>query len=66
MARETKPAKAKTAPCPICGKAVQAAFNPFCSKRCAAIDLHRWLNGAYAIAGEAVDDAPLAEQARED
>ncbi|WP_298423845.1 DNA gyrase inhibitor YacG [Rhodoblastus sp.] len=60
MARATKPAQTRTAPCPICGKAVEAAFKPFCSKRCADVDLNRWLNGAYVIAGEAVDETPPA------
>jgi uncharacterized protein len=44
--------------CSICGKPVDPAFAPFCSKRCANVDLHRWLNGAYSIAGEAVEDEP--------
>lgn len=44
-------------PCPICGKPSKAATRPFCSKRCAEIDLHRWLSGGYAIAGPALDDA---------
>jgi endogenous inhibitor of DNA gyrase (YacG/DUF329 family) len=35
--------------CPICGKATDAAFKPFCSKRCADIDLNRWLSGVYAV-----------------
>ena len=35
--------------CPICGKPALAATRPFCSKRCADIDLHRWLGGTYAI-----------------
>ncbi len=35
--------------CPICGKPTAQAFKPFCSKRCADVDLHRWLSGAYAI-----------------
>jgi endogenous inhibitor of DNA gyrase (YacG/DUF329 family) len=35
--------------CPICGKSVEAAFKPFCSKRCADIDLNRWLSGVYAV-----------------
>jgi len=35
--------------CPICGKPSVRAFHPFCSKRCADIDLNRWLSGAYAI-----------------
>jgi len=36
-------------PCPICGRPAAEAFRPFCSKRCADIDLHRWLGGVYAI-----------------
>ena len=39
-------------PCPICGKPVQATYRPFCSKRCADVDLQRWLSGAYVIPGE--------------
>lgn len=38
--------------CPICGKGASAAYAPFCSKRCADVDLHRWLSGAYAIPTE--------------
>ncbi len=33
-------------PCPICGK---PALRPFCSRRCADVDLHRWLSGVYAV-----------------
>lgn len=44
------PGKPRTArPCPICGKPPIAAFDPFCSKRCKEVDLHRWLSGSYAI-----------------
>ncbi len=39
----------KAKPCPICGKPAQSATRPFCSKRCADVDLHRWLGGHYAI-----------------
>jgi hypothetical protein len=35
--------------CPICGKATDVAFKPFCSKRCSDIDLNRWLTGVYAV-----------------
>ena len=41
----TRAAKA----CPNCGKPAVEEFRPFCSKRCADVDLHRWLTGAYAI-----------------
>jgi len=37
--------------CPICTKASSEAAKPFCSKRCADIDLGRWLKGSYAIPG---------------
>jgi len=40
--------------CPTCGKASVERFRPFCSKRCADIDLGRWLKGSYAI--PAVED----------
>lgn len=40
-----RPAK----PCPICRKPSVQAFHPFCSARCADVDLNRWLTGAYAI-----------------
>ncbi|MBI2718123.1 MAG: DNA gyrase inhibitor YacG [Rhizobiales bacterium] len=36
-------------PCPICGKPSTQKQHPFCSGRCAQIDLHRWLGGSYAI-----------------
>jgi endogenous inhibitor of DNA gyrase (YacG/DUF329 family) len=35
--------------CPVCGKPADARFRPFCSGRCADIDLHRWFQGSYAI-----------------
>lgn len=35
--------------CPICQKPADASYRPFCSKRCADIDLGRWLNESYAI-----------------
>ena len=38
--------------CPICKKKpASEAVKPFCSKRCADIDLGRWLQGGYAIPG---------------
>ena len=35
--------------CAICGKPTVHAYHPFCSRRCADIDLSRWLSGSYAI-----------------
>ncbi|QPC42535.1 DNA gyrase inhibitor YacG [Kaustia mangrovi] len=36
-------------PCPICGQPSAQGYHPFCSARCADIDLHRWLGGRYRI-----------------
>lgn len=35
--------------CPICNKDTSPEFRPFCSVRCADIDLGRWMIGSYAI-----------------
>ena len=42
--------------CPICGKATGPKYRPFCSRRCADVDLGRWLSGSYAIPAE--DEEP--------
>lgn len=62
-ANENKPIPVSQ--CPICGKPPVAAYTPFCSKRCADVDLNRWLSGNYAI--PAVDDPEdRGEDDRED
>ncbi len=39
--------------CVVCRSHPQSAkYRPFCSKRCADVDLHRWLGGVYAIPGK--------------
>jgi len=45
-------------PCPICKKPSAQSFHPFCSARCANIDLNRWLSGSYVI--------PASEETEED
>ena len=42
--------------CPICGKPVEAEYRPFCSRRCADVDLQRWFTGRYAVPGAKVDE----------
>ncbi|MDE0695590.1 MAG: DNA gyrase inhibitor YacG [Boseongicola sp.] len=42
--------------CPICQKPAKEGYAPFCSKRCADLDLWRWLNGAYSVPCD--DDLP--------
>jgi uncharacterized protein len=46
--------KSKGGGCPICGKPISPDHRPFCSKRCADIDLGRWLKGGYAVPGDPV------------
>jgi endogenous inhibitor of DNA gyrase (YacG/DUF329 family) len=48
-------------PCPICGKPAVEKMRPFCSKRCADVDLHRWLGGVYAIPAVEADEASQAD-----
>ena len=35
--------------CPICKAKAEARYKPFCSKRCADIDLGRWFNEDYTV-----------------
>jgi len=42
--------------CPVCGKPQVEKFRPFCSRRCADLDLGRWLKGGYAIPAAETDD----------
>ena len=53
-----------SAKCPICDEATSKDYAPFCSKRCADVDLHRWLSGGYAIpAVEQELDSDMPEDA---
>ncbi len=38
--------------CPRCKKPTVDGYRPFCSKRCADLDLGAWLNGSYRIPTE--------------
>ncbi len=42
--------------CPICRAPTEPDSRPFCSRRCADVDLSRWLRGAYVIQGASQDD----------
>jgi endogenous inhibitor of DNA gyrase (YacG/DUF329 family) len=52
--------------CPICGKPREEEFRPFCSRRCADIDLHRWLGGSYGIPAAEQDDSEAESPAPRD
>ena len=49
-------------PCPICGNPRSERYDPFCSKRCADVDLHRWLKGSYVIPGANAKPEPGDEE----
>jgi uncharacterized protein len=65
-ADEKSPAKPDTLKssrtCPICGKPRSESYDPFCSKRCADVDLHRWLKGSYVIPGSNAKAEPDDEE----
>lgn len=50
------PAAGRAKACPICGKPVKLETRPFCSKRCADIDLGRWLGETYRIPADEPPD----------
>lgn len=64
-----KPAAPARRPCPICGRPAEPRYRPFCSRRCADIDLGRWLGEAYRIPAdddaEGNDDGLPADDERE-
>ncbi|MGE5547631.1 MAG: DNA gyrase inhibitor YacG [Solirubrobacterales bacterium] len=43
-------------PCPVCGKPAERKYAPFCSARCADVDLHRWLGGVYKVETDETPD----------
>lgn len=56
--------KKKPVRCPVCRESAVEAYRPFCSKRCADIDLGKWFSGAYAVPGRDEDegDGPGSSQ----
>ncbi|KIN61846.1 DNA gyrase inhibitor YacG [Sulfitobacter noctilucicola] len=51
--------------CPICEAETNADYRPFCSKRCADLDLARWFNGTYAAPSNDPEDIEAAIDAAE-
>jgi len=50
------PQEPKAPRCPICRRAASKDYRPFCSRRCADVDLSRWLSGAYVVAAVSADE----------
>ena len=61
----SEPVAPRLKPCPICGKLAIDKFRPFCSKRCADVDLNRWLSGVYAVPA-VENDEPTDDEAPEE
>ena len=51
------------AQCPMCEEQTQQAYRPFCSRRCADLDLARWFNGSYAVPSRDPEDIEAAADA---
>ena len=54
--------------CPVCGDDTAPRWRPFCSRRCADVDLGRWMTGRYAIPAAPADEEedPSPEAPRPD
>ncbi len=50
--------KPPLATCPICGRATEPKLRPFCSKRCADVDLGRWFSGQYRTPSQRIESDP--------
>jgi len=48
--------------CPVCHKPADPRYRPFCSRRCADIDLARWLKGSYVIPADATEEDDRAPE----
>ncbi|MFQ5984586.1 MAG: DNA gyrase inhibitor YacG [Alphaproteobacteria bacterium] len=64
MTAKRAPSGRSGARCPICGKPASPPHAPFCSRRCADVDLARWLGERYVISRplNPGKDAPLASE----
>ena len=51
--------------CPICTDKTDPRYRPFCSRRCADVDLAKWLNGSYAVPSREPEDLEAAIEATE-
>jgi endogenous inhibitor of DNA gyrase (YacG/DUF329 family) len=64
-----RPSRRRVMPgrCPACGAETHPETRPFCSRRCADVDLGRWFSGAYRVpTDEAPGDAPARESGEDD
>ena len=55
-AKQNQQAEKKGAPCPRCSQPAMRPHTPFCSRRCAQLDLGKWLNEDYRVPADDVMD----------
>ncbi|MDX1401892.1 MAG: DNA gyrase inhibitor YacG [Kiloniellales bacterium] len=60
------PLKRAKGKCPICGKPADVPNRPFCSKRCADVDLGRWLGEVYRVPVEGSADSSNLDTSDDD
>jgi endogenous inhibitor of DNA gyrase (YacG/DUF329 family) len=60
---DAAPPETPAKPCPVCRKPATAKHKPFCSQRCATIDLARWVTGTYRVpTNETPEDASSPDE----
>jgi endogenous inhibitor of DNA gyrase (YacG/DUF329 family) len=53
--------------CVYCrARPIDPTWRPFCSKRCKMLDLARWADGAYRVAGDRASEPETAEGDKSD
>ena len=62
LEKVTKKPQVRTPTCPQCGKVPQRKYRPFCSQRCAQLDLGRWLNEEFRVPVVESDDIDEFEE----
>lgn len=55
-------ARSSSSRCPVCKKTSTEKYRPFCSKRCADVDLGKWLGERYSIPAMDSDLPDLPEE----
>jgi hypothetical protein len=58
MTTPPSPAASGRGTCPICRRPVDPRYRPFCSVRCANVDLGRWFGESYRVPTEERDEEP--------
>ena len=58
---DLKTAEIRPMACAICRRPTIVKFHPFCSQRCADIDLGRWFTETYSIPASAPDPSDTDE-----